>query len=88
MRGDVVQDVVWGSNESWQHKVPLNLTGVIAVSAGDFCSLALKSDGTVVAWGFGKSGNCHVPSNLTEVSAISAGMKNSLALKNDGTIVE
>ena len=31
--------------------VPAGLSGVVAVAAGEFHSLALKADGTVVAWG-------------------------------------
>lgn len=73
-----------------------NLTGVVAVSATNQISMALKADGTVWAWGynaFGELGNgtttsSNVPvavSNLSGVTAISAG-STSLALKSDGTL--
>jgi len=59
---------------------------VIAVSAGGSFSLALKSDGTVVAWG--NSGpQLNVPAGLSGVIAISAGYNHGLALKSDGTVV-
>ena len=57
------------------------------VAAGTHHSLALKSDGTVVAWGFNYSGQCTVPSGLSGVIAIAAGNSHSLALKSDGTVV-
>jgi hypothetical protein len=66
---------------------PDNLTGVVAISAGLRHSLALKSDGTVVAWGFDISGDTEVPPGLTGVVEIAAGVSHSLALKSDGTVV-
>jgi alpha-tubulin suppressor-like RCC1 family protein len=63
------------------------LTGVVAIAAGGAHSLALKSDGTVVAWGSNFSGQMRVPSGLSGVVAIAAGDAHSLALKSDGTVV-
>jgi alpha-tubulin suppressor-like RCC1 family protein len=77
-------------------------TGIIAISAGQSCSLALKSNGTVWAWGSNSNGELGDPSRswssypvqvvqsngqpLTGVIAISAGDRYALALKNDGTV--
>jgi alpha-tubulin suppressor-like RCC1 family protein len=63
---------------------------VTAIAAGTYHSLALKSDGTVVAWGCGRGvdlGQCSVPAGLSGVTAIAAGSYHSLALKSDGTVV-
>jgi hypothetical protein len=54
-----------------------------AIAAGEYYSLALKTDGTVAAWGNAPS----VPSGLNNVKAIAAGYISSLALKTDGTVV-
>ena len=76
-------------------KVP-GLTDVVAVAAGGWHSLALKSNGTVWAWGnneFGSLGdgtlaNSDVPKevDIDSVVAISAGNSHSLAVKADGTV--
>src|SRR5260370_6039138 len=58
-----------------------------AIAAGTFHSLALKSDGTLIAWGYNMYGQRTVPANLTDVIAIAAGGNHSLALKVDGTVV-
>jgi hypothetical protein len=55
-----------------------------AIAAGDFHSLALKSDGTIVGRGF--SSQIDVPTSGTYI-AIAAGSQHSLALRSDGTIV-
>ena len=74
-----------------------NLTGVIAIAAGDYFSLAVKSDGSVWAWGvndFGQLGNgTHTDSNvpvqiggISDVKAVSGAIYHCLALKKDGTV--
>jgi uncharacterized repeat protein (TIGR01451 family) len=86
---------VWGCggdpNSNWgQCGVPSGLSGVTAIAAGTGSSLALKSDGTVVAWGcsgIADRGQCNVPSGLSGVTAISGSTYHSLALKGDGTVV-
>lgn len=67
------------------------------VAAGDYHSLALKSDGTVWAWGYnvcGQLGDGTTTSKttpvqvfgLTGITAIAGGGYHSLALKSDGTV--
>jgi alpha-tubulin suppressor-like RCC1 family protein len=74
------------------------LTGVIQVSAGGEHSLALLSNGTVMAWGDNGDGqlgdgtttNSDVPvpvAGLTGVTAISAGDLFSVALLSNGTVM-
>ncbi len=82
--------MAWGNNDYGQSNVPEWLSGVTAVAAGVYHSLALRNDGTVVAWGCGWYADpliCAVPEGLSDVTAISAGMYHSLALRSDGTVV-
>ena len=70
--------------------MPTDLSGITAIAAGQYYSLALKGDGTVVAWGCGilrLEGACGVPSDLSGVTRIAAGGSHALALKADGTVV-
>jgi hypothetical protein len=66
---------------------PADLRDVIAVDAGRDFSVALKSDGTVVAWGLSDRGQTAVPGGLKDVVAISTGETHTLALRADGTVV-
>jgi uncharacterized repeat protein (TIGR03803 family) len=81
--------VAWGDNTYGQTNVPSGLTNVVAIATLFYHSLALKSDGTVVAWGWWNDdyGQCNVPSGLTNVVAVGAGALHSVALKSDGTVV-
>jgi|GEM_PF-1772891 len=67
------------------NRPPADLADAIAVAAGDYHSLALRRDGTVVAWG--SASPSQVPAGLTDVVAIAGGSSHSLALKSDGTVV-
>lgn len=71
------------------------LTGVRAVDCGEFHSLALKIDGTILAWGRNRSGQVGDGTQATSVftpiqvadqgQVVSAGYQFSLALKADGS---
>jgi alpha-tubulin suppressor-like RCC1 family protein len=79
--------VAWGANDYSQTMVPSGLTGVTAIAAGGYHTLALKNDGTVVAWGDNSIGQRTVPTGVTGVTAIAAGYNYSVAVKRDGTVV-
>jgi len=74
------------------------LTGVTALAAGGFHSLAMRGDGTVWAWGsnvYGQLGDGTTPQRTTPVqvpgvmgvTVLAAGEFYSLALRGDGTVL-
>jgi hypothetical protein len=82
--------VGWGWGDYGQTTIPQptgGLSGVTAIAAGQYHSLALKSDGTVVGWGADWNDQTTIPAGLSGVTAIAAGGSHSLALKRDGTVV-
>jgi len=77
----------WGRYNYGQTDIPVGTSDVVALSAGYYHNLALKSDGTVIAWGRNTYGETDIPEGLTDVVAVAAGGSHSLALKSDGTVV-
>ena len=67
--------------------ITVRTSGFSPIASGERHSLALRSDGTVVAWGDTTYGKANVPADLTGVVQVAAGGTHSLALKNDGTVV-
>jgi alpha-tubulin suppressor-like RCC1 family protein len=76
----------WGSNSVGQTNLPAG-TNYVAIDCGDLDSVALRSDGTVVAAGDSDFyGEDDVPPNLSNVVSIACGYYHVLALKADGTL--
>jgi hypothetical protein len=67
--------------------VPAPNQDFIALAAGDYHSLGLKTDGSIVAWGYDDEGQCSVPAPNADFIALAAGGHHSLGLKADGSIV-
>src|SRR5579862_9338905 len=88
--GTLCASTTTGSVVSWgggQPSAPATLTNVIAISTALDHSLALGSNGTVVAWGYDFDGQTDVPPDLDHVVGIAAGAFFSVALKSDGSVV-
>ena len=80
--------VAWGGNNFGQTDVPAALhSGVQAIAARYFQTVALKSDGGVVAWGLSASPASVPVAARSGVRAISAGFYDTAAIKTDGSVV-
>ena len=59
---------------------------VVSISAGDYHTVGLRSDGTVVASGSEVEGQCEV-GGWSDIVAIAAGGQHTVGLRSDGTVV-
>ena len=58
----------------------------VCIAAGDFHTVGLNDDGTVIAVGDNKYGQCDV-SNWTDIVAVAAGEFHTVGLRSDGTVL-
>lgn len=63
-----------------------NWSNIVQISAGNFHTVGLKSDGTVVAAGRSDPGACNV-TDWHDIVAISAGGYHTVGLLSDGTVI-
>ncbi|MEY4386343.1 MAG: hypothetical protein RLY20_1626 [Verrucomicrobiota bacterium] len=78
----------WGQTNNFNlGSVPIDLTNAVAVAVGNSHSVALKSNGRVVAWGSNLNSQTNVPAGATNVIAIAAGQDHTLALRSNGTVI-
>ena len=68
--------------------VPPGLTNAVAVAAGDYHVMALKSDGTVAVWVSSANYQAltNIPAGLNQVAAIVAAPNYNLVLRSNGTL--
>ncbi len=80
--------ISWGSPDDGLQNIPIEAEGAdfVAAAAGNAHSLALKSDGTVVAWGSNAFGQTDVPDS-NDIVAIAAGDHFSIALREGGSLL-
>ncbi len=86
-REAIGNNVVFGASDAASRGVPPAYSGLVQIAAGDWHTLGLRWDGTVVAWGLDFDGQATVPDGLTNVVAVAGGGQHSLALQGDGTVV-
>jgi uncharacterized repeat protein (TIGR02543 family) len=79
--------VAWGNNLFNQTNVPPDLTNIVAMAAGGYHSLAVKSNGLVAAFGYNGDGEATVPPGLSNVVSVAGGGWHSLALQSGGKVV-
>lgn len=78
--------VAWGNSVYGQTNMPVSVSNVIAIAAGQYCTVALEANGTVVGWGDDSDGQLDEPAGISNVTAIAEGEYHTVALKADGTV--
>jgi parallel beta-helix repeat protein len=81
------QVAAWGDDSGGQTDVPTNLDDAVAIAGGDYHSVAVRHDGTLVAWGFDDEGQIDTPTNSLPFVSIAAGADHNLAIAGDGSVV-
>jgi alpha-tubulin suppressor-like RCC1 family protein len=79
-----------GSVVSWGDRAmvaPPALDGLVAIDGGEWHTLGIRSDSTVVAWGRNEYGQSLAPSPNAGFVAVAGGGFHSLGLRADGTVV-
>jgi M6 family metalloprotease-like protein len=79
--------LAWGDNSEGQCSVAARATDALAIGAGAWHNLALRTNGYVLTWGSDYSGQCDAPPTSTDALAIAAGGFHSLAITPGGTVV-
>ena len=77
-----------GSIIGWGDQIVVEqseLDSLVAVAAGWYHNLGLKSDGTIVGWGWNDDGQCDIPEPNEGFVAVAAGNWHSLGLKISST---
>jgi hypothetical protein len=77
--------VAWGINDYGQTQAPSG-DDFVAIAAGGYHCLALRTDGSIAGWGNDDNGQATPPPDSNFV-AIAAGWYHSVALRTDGSIV-
>ena len=77
--------VAWGATTTARQRCPAGLNNVVAIAAGGYHSLALTSDGTVVAWGRNYEGQTTMPIGAEQRGGDCGGWLSQSGAKSDGT---
>ena len=77
----------WGTEHFGATVPPVDTSNIVALAAGGYFNLSLRSDGTVLAWGNDIGGQVTSARDLTNVIAVAARGANAMALSEQGAVV-
>lgn len=77
----------WGGNSNGQVSGTPTSDNFIAVAAGRFHNVALRSDGSLAAWGYNSNGQVSATPTTGTYRAVAAGWFHSAAIRADGSLV-
>lgn len=78
--------IPWGDNSGGQTNVPANLEDAVAVSGGDYHTLALRHNGSLLAWGYNGDQQINVPVSGLKFVGIASGASHNLAIQQNGEV--
>jgi alpha-tubulin suppressor-like RCC1 family protein len=81
------QVIAWGDNSGGQCSVPANLIDAVGVAGGDYHTIALRHNGTLLGWGYNGNGQTNVPAGSLPYVSIASGAAHNLAIRADGSLV-
>ena len=76
----------WGDTTSWPSTPPEGVVDAIAVTGGDYHSVALRSNGSLSAWGIALDGRIRPPEGARRWFAIAAGEAHTIGVLEDGSL--
>jgi len=76
----------WGFDGHGVTSIVPGATNVLAISAGAYQCVALKTDGVILGWGLNDEGQS-VATNIAQAIALDAGGKYNLALTSSNTVI-
>ena len=79
--------IAWGDNSGGQTNVPVGLEDAVAVSGGDYHTLALRRDGSVTAWGYNGDHQTNAPAGGLRFVAIASGAAHNVAIRENGDVI-
>jgi hypothetical protein len=81
--------IAWGDDSAGQSTVPATArSGVVAIAASNWHTVALNQDSGVIAWGANNFNETNVPTTAqSDVVTITAGQAQTLVLKQDGSLI-
>jgi parallel beta-helix repeat protein len=81
------QIIPWGDDSAGQIDVPTNFYDAVTVAGGEYHTVAIRHDGSLVAWGLDDEGQTDVPTNWLPFVAVAAGADHNLAIAEDGSVL-
>lgn len=79
--------VAWGDDSASQTTIPTNLNDVVAISGGDFHTVALRRNGGLLGWGYNLNAQISVPTNSSRFVTVVAGAEHNVAVTEAGDVV-
>jgi alpha-tubulin suppressor-like RCC1 family protein len=76
----------WGDDSGGQTNVPAGLNDIVAAAGGDYYTVALRRDGTLIAWGYNGDNQTRVPTNTLRFVSLASGAAHGLAITEKGSL--